>query len=256
MKPRSYTMAATSDWADLGAMAITNELMQRYGQPSPQQPVHITRIENVENNRYYQQQDIDLLVHSRNAQTNQHFQSAIEIKADTYPAGDLLHAADQGNFFFELVSNDTKNPRTPGCFVYCQADFLYYLFLSTGTLYTFPMEPIRQCVLKRIHFDEERFLYDPTPLTACKMPGLKATSTFIHGALAYRTWGVAIPIQLVLNWAKQDGIQVNKSNMLGSVYTCAQQTGQAQALMSKLAPSMQSHVQNFLMSSNSMNSGI
>ena len=191
----SYTMEGTSHWAGLGSLAISQELWNAYSNP------------------------VD---------------PSIEIKADTYAAGDFPGRSDQGNFFFELVSNDTRNPRTPGCFVYCEADHFYYLFLATGTLYTFDCKALQQSVLKRIGFDAERFLNDPRSLTDIRMPGLKHTSTRIGGVVRYRTWGVALPIAQVLRWAQEDGVRVQKRSMLNQVHSAACQMGMEQAFLDKV----------------------
>lgn len=230
----SYTMEGTSHWAGLGSLAISQELWNAYSNPVDPFKPRIVRIENVEDQPLYQKKDIDLLVHSYRPRTMDSAVSSIEIKADTYAAGDFPGRSDQGNFFFELVSNDTRNPRTPGCFVYCEADHFYYLFLATGTLYTFDCKALQQSVLKRIGFDAERFLNDPRSLTDIRMPGLKHTSTRIGGIVRYRTWGVALPIAQVLRWAREDGVRVQKRSMINQVHSAACQMGMEQAFLDKV----------------------
>lgn len=231
---QSYTMEGTSNWANLGSRAISQELWNAYSNPQDVTKPRILRIENVEDQPLYQKKDIDLLVHSYHPKTMDTVVKSIEVKADTYPAGDGPGKVDQGNFFFELVSNDTRKPRTPGCFVYCEADHFYYLFLATGTLYTFDCKALQACVLKRIGFDQDRFLNDPRSLSEINMRGLKHTSTRIGGIVRYRTWGVALPIAQVLQWAHEDGVAVHKRNMFNQVHQTAKQMGMEQAFLEKV----------------------
>lgn len=236
-------MEGTSNWANLGSRAISQELWNAYSNPQDATKPRILRIENVEDQPLYQKKDIDLLVHSYRPKTMDTAVSSIEVKADTYPAGDSPGMIDKGNFFFELVSNDTRKPRTPGCFVYCEADHFYYLFLSTGTLYTFDCKALQACVLKRIGFDKERFLNDPRSLSEINMRGLKHTSTRIGGIVRYRTWGVALPISQVLQWAREDGVRVQKRNMFDQVHQAAKQMGMEQAFMEKVPSDIRRLVQ-------------
>lgn len=238
MTHSSYTMEGTSHWAGLGSLAISQELWNAYSNPVDPSKPRIVRIENVEDQPLYQKKDIDLLVHSYRPRTMDSAVSSIEIKADTYAAGDFPGRRDQGNFFFELVSNDTRSPRTPGCFVYCEADHFYYLFLATGTLYTFDCKALQQSVLKRIGFDANRFLNSPRSLTEISMPGLKHTSTRIGGIVRYRTWGVALPIAQVLRWAHEDGVRVQKRNMFDQVHHAARQMGMEKAFLDKVPESI------------------
>ena len=240
---QSYTMEGTSRWAGLGSRAISQELWRAYSNPVDPRKPRILRIENVEDQPLYQKQDIDLLVHSYRPQTMDEDVSSIEVKADTYPAGDQPGRVDQGNFFFELVSNDTRKPRTPGCFVYCEADHFYYLFLATGTLYTFDCKALQASVLKRIGFDQDRFLNDTRALTEINMRGLKHTSTRIGGVVRYRTWGVALPIAQVLQWANEDGVRVQKRNMFNQVHQAACEMGMEAAFLEKVPHAIRQQLQ-------------
>ena len=236
-------MEGMSQWAGLGSLAISRELWNNYSNPADPSKMRIVRIENVEDQPLYQRKDIDLLVHSFRPLSQDTAVASIEIKADTYPAGDFPGKSDQGNFFFELVSNDTRNPRTPGCFLYCEADHFYYLFLATGTLYTFDCKALQKCVLKRIGFDKDRFLNDPRSLGEINMRGLKHTSTRIGGIVRYRTWGVALPIAQVLAWANEDGVRVQKRNMFDQVHQAAQQMNMESAFFAKVPPVIRTFVQ-------------
>jgi hypothetical protein len=84
-------------------------------------------VQNVEDDAAYQQADVDLLW------TTQKGRYKVEIK------GDRLHHT--GNFFFETVSNAQKE--TPGCFLYTEADLLFYYFVGTGILYILPVPETR-----------------------------------------------------------------------------------------------------------------
>ncbi len=94
-------------------------------------------LENVEGDPDYQKIDVDLL---RTTITRDY---TIEIKADRWH--------ETGNFFFETLSNREKG--TPGCFLYTEADFLFYYFPEPRTLYILPMLRTRQWFLA----DFERF---------------------------------------------------------------------------------------------------
>jgi hypothetical protein len=85
------------------------------------------KVINLENDPEYQAKDIDLLWRTPSGIVT------IEVKADRYDK--------TGNFFFETVSN--KETGTPGCFLYTEADFVYYYFIVTKKLYILPMPATR-----------------------------------------------------------------------------------------------------------------
>lgn len=87
---------------------------------------------NVEDNPFYQNKDIDLIL-----QTDKGIKY-IEIKGDR--VGDRT-----GNFFFETVSN--LNKMTDGCFLYTQADLLFYYFVNSKELYILPVKRTRKWFL-------------------------------------------------------------------------------------------------------------
>ncbi len=235
MDNQSYSMGSRLIWADLGADAVTRELLSTYGNPNTGREWYIEKVFNVEKDPAYQSRDIDLVVQSRNVVDGTVRTGHIEIKCDSYPAGDLGGRSDQGNFFLEIVSNDTKKPRTPGCFLYCEADFLYYLFATTGTLYVMPMQQVRASFLKRFALDEERVFRNPSSLTEITtIPGFKHTTTRIQGRPVYRTWGVAVPIRQVLQWAMEDGWALQKRHMLPAVLDAARAQGVMPALEAQM----------------------
>ncbi len=71
----------------------------------------------------------------------------LEVKADRW------HKT--GNFFFETVSNEAKG--TPGCFLYSEADYLLYYFVTPRTLYILPLPATRDWFLAHeARFEERR----------------------------------------------------------------------------------------------------
>jgi hypothetical protein len=103
------------------------------------------RIQNVEDNPAYQQIDVDLLW-STDKRCYQ-----VEIK------GDRWHQTC--NFFFETHSNKEKG--TPGCFLYTQADLLFYYFVVPRHLYILPMPATRDWFLANIQRFNERATTTP-----------------------------------------------------------------------------------------------
>lgn len=98
------------------------------------------RVQNVEGDPAYQRVDVDLLWTTRKRTYK------VEIK------GDRWHRT--GNFFFETTSNAEKG--TPGCFLYTEADLLFYYFLEPRILYILPMPATRQWFEANAHRFEER----------------------------------------------------------------------------------------------------
>lgn len=126
----------------------------------------ITReVRNVEDDRRYRQLDIDLVWKTTEGD------ETIEIKGDTY------HTT--GNFFFETLSNRERN--TLGCFMYTEADFVYYYFVTIKKLYVLPMPKIR--IWFQEHMNEFRE---------------RATETAAGRDSFYTTVGRLVPIARVL----------------------------------------------------------
>jgi hypothetical protein len=99
--------------------------------------VKVVDVKNVEDDREYQTQDIDLLCTLEiggNVKT-----ISIEIKGDT-------KAHLTGNFFFETISNEALG--TQGCFLKSEADLLFYYLIESDCLYIFPMNSIKSWFLK------------------------------------------------------------------------------------------------------------
>jgi hypothetical protein len=123
------------------------------------------KVVNVEAEPEYQAKDIDLLWHTRASLVT------IEVKADRH---------DQtGNFFFETVSN--KAAGTPGCFLYTEADFVYYYFVGPKKLYILPMPATRDWFAANLKNFKE-----------------VATTTPVRGG-SYTTVGRLVKIERVLN---------------------------------------------------------
>ncbi len=123
-----------------------------------------TCIQNVENELAFQQIDVDLIW------TRQNASNFVEIK------GDRWHKT--GNFFFETHSNFEKG--TPGCFMYTQADWLFYYFVVPRTLYILPMPATREWFVNYLNRFQER-----------------ATRTSVR-AKYYTTVGRLVPITVVM----------------------------------------------------------
>jgi hypothetical protein len=82
---------------------------------------------NVENEKHYQDMDVDLIWKTKDGDIK------IEVKGDRY------HTT--GNFFLETFSSEEL--QTPGCFMYTEADFVYYYFVGIKRLYIMPMPDTR-----------------------------------------------------------------------------------------------------------------
>ncbi|NIR51704.1 hypothetical protein GWO43_24320 [candidate division KSB1 bacterium] len=122
------------------------------------------KVKNVERDPIFQKMDVDLIW------TTKKDSYKIEIKADQW------HKT--GNFFFETLSNEEK--KTPGCFMYTEADLLFYYFVEMKRLYILPMPQTRKWFLsKKAKFKE------------------RATTTPVNGGY-YTTVGKLVPIDLVL----------------------------------------------------------
>ena len=129
-----------------------------------QQKPETVSIQNVELEPAYQKIDVDLIW------TTHQGSYQVEIKGDRYP--------HTGNFFFETDSN--KEKRTQGCFLYTQADLLFYYFIKPCTLYILPMPATRDWFLGNMN----RFREKPTRTSV--------------GNNYYTTVGRLVPIAVVM----------------------------------------------------------
>lgn len=160
MKYKKYTMDAASEVAkaathDIEAFLKKNE--------------HTISVLNVENDITYQQKDIDLIWICWNKSKTATKRVTIEIKGDRYH--------HTGNYFFETISNEAKD--TPGCFLYTEADYVFYYFIGIKELHILPMPATRDWFLRNI--DQFRETKTSTPV----------------GKGRYVTVGRLVPRQLV-----------------------------------------------------------
>ena len=162
-KKYKYTMEHTMGIAKQAASDIENYLK------SLPQTVDVV---NVEDHPTYQKKDIDVL-YFFNGKENVKKKTSIEIK------GDMHHHT--GNYFFETHSNLDKN--TPGCFMYTEADFLFYYYVKMKELHILPMKEARAWFIENI----ERFQQ-------------RGTSTQIGNKKkkGYRTAGRLVPRDILL----------------------------------------------------------
>jgi hypothetical protein len=127
-----------------------------------------TGLVNVENDPVYRKKDIDLLWSTK--QEAKVSEYSIEIKGDRYYT--------TGNYFFETISNEEKG--TSGCFLYTEADFIYYYFLEQRELHILPMPETRKWFIENMNRFKER-----------------KTSTLIKAANYYITVGRIVPRAIV-----------------------------------------------------------
>lgn len=132
-----YTMNETLKVAKQASMDIENYLKSK--------PETVSVI-NVEDDKRFQEKDIDLLwIYNHKGKEQM---KMIEIKGDRY--------SHTGNFFIETDSN--KNKGTPGCFMYCEADYIFYYFIDTGEINIMPMIRSRRWFKSNIDRFEEKKL--------------------------------------------------------------------------------------------------
>lgn len=161
MMCHQYKMREVLDVATQASQEIERWLLHRRDNGQN----NIVTIDNVENIHDYQKIDVDLLINYANRQV------LVEIKADRH------HTT--GNFFFETVSNVEKG--TLGCFLYTQADYIFYYFIHIQTLYVLPMPQVRQWFLNNIDNFSQR-----------------AVQTPVGGGRHYTTVGRLVPITDVI----------------------------------------------------------
>lgn len=158
---KQYDFKERNDLSKIGISKVVNYLY------SLKETVYV---DNVEDDREFQEFDIDLIHSTHNNVFN------IEVKADTY---------DSGNFFFETVSNATKG--TLGCFMYTCADYVHYYFTKYNTLYVLPMPATRDWFnINKFRFKEKKL------------------ATKNGNKLLYYSYGYAVPIRIVMN--EVDGV--------------------------------------------------
>lgn len=135
---KGYSMEETSRVAQEASLEVSSWL-----QSLPE----TVSVENVENDREYQKKDIDLLWTFKKDEKT--VTRKVEIKADRY--------YNTGNYFFETVSNAGKG--TPGCFMYSEADFLFYYFIEVRELHIIALNLVRKWFINEISRFPERKLF-------------------------------------------------------------------------------------------------
>lgn len=124
---------------------------------------------NVEGEPTYQVRDIDMIWVFIDRHGNER-KMTIEVKGDRWEK--------TGNYFFETISNKTKG--TPGCFLYTEADYIYYYFINTRELHRIPVEKTRNWFLQKMDEFKE-----------------KETSTPVGNGRYYITVGRLVPKSIV-----------------------------------------------------------
>lgn len=157
---RKYAMSAASAVALKAAIDVEAFLRKH---PATRKVV------NVESDAAYQAKDIDLLWQFKSKDAVK--EVSIEIK------GDRWHKT--GNYFFETTSNEGKG--TPGCFMYTEANYIYYYFVEERELHVLPMPATRNWFVQHLNDFKER-----------------KTSTPIRNGNTYVTVGRLVPRKRVL----------------------------------------------------------
>ena len=133
---RQYSMNAASSVAVQAAQDLETYLRNK--------PETI-EVLNVEDDPTCRAKDIDLIWTFRGSDGS-HAIVTIEIKGDRY-----YHT---GNYFLETISNEGKN--TPGCFLYTQADYIFYYFVAEKELHILPMPATRDWFQQHLHQFQEK----------------------------------------------------------------------------------------------------
>jgi hypothetical protein len=126
---KQHTMTYTTSVAKTAAADITHFLQTNWPQTVA---VHNVEDDPAYQEHAYQEHDVDLLWTTLDRFGRLRV-IPIEIKGDRYH--------QTGNFFFETVSNESR--QTPGCFLYTKAEWLFYYFVEIGMLYCLPMSEVR-----------------------------------------------------------------------------------------------------------------
>lgn len=104
---------------------------------------NVLYIEDVREDKVYQNKDIDIVVTLKN-----NTKVKVEIKTDTY---------DTGNIFYETMSCIETN--SIGCIEKTQADLILYYFINTKELYIFDTKEYKKWFNnKKYNFTKKKFL--------------------------------------------------------------------------------------------------
>jgi DNA adenine methylase len=159
---RDYSMDETLSVEEEALAAIVDYLENR---------PRTVAVRDVRHEPAYQAADVDLLWTVREGQ-DEAKTAKLEVKADRWH--------QTGNFFFETVSNKAKG--SPGCFLYTEADYLLYYFVTPRQLYILPLPATRDWFLANQHRYAER-----------------ETSTPVGQGEHYVTVGRLVPIAEVMD---------------------------------------------------------
>lgn len=132
------------------------------------------KVENVENDRYYQDKNINLIWQNKKSLTKKNI-ILISIKSDIYDQSD--------NLFFETDSNQEK--QKSGCFIYTEANLLFYYFTASRILYSVPMPKTRDWFNSKINYFSKY-----------------CTQTKV-GTSSYTNVGRLVPIQTLMREVKE-----------------------------------------------------
>lgn len=158
MAKKQYNFNEVNNVAKVGAAQLERWLLAQN---------QTIQVKNVEEDSTYQAIDVDLLWFTKKKAEGY----KVEIKVD--------RLYKTGNFFFETYSNLER--QTPGCFMYTEADLVFYYYLEPQHLFILPMPSTRDW------FIEHR-----------KSFNVRDTSTPV-GDSYYTTQGCLVPRQQVLD---------------------------------------------------------
>ena len=136
-------------------------------------------IKNVEDNKDYQKNDIDLVWIYKKGENN--LMISIEVKADRYTTG---------NFWLETLSNEEIG--TLGCFVKSKAKFLFYYFTVWDHMYIIPLKEAKSWFIKNMQRFKES----------------KTSTKDKYGNYQHTTVGRLVPINIMMK--ELEGIKLVK----------------------------------------------
>lgn len=123
-----YSMTECVDVTNEGTKDVVNWLSA----------IQDSEIVNVENVECFRKEDVDLLYFKIKGKMKEFYK--VEIKVD--------RNGNTGNYFFETISNTSKN--TEGCFLYSKCDMLFYYFINKKELHILAMNETREWFLENI----------------------------------------------------------------------------------------------------------
>lgn len=121
---------------------------------------------NVEKDKAYQHDDIDLLA-LKSKDGKFPTITKVEIKADTY---------ESPNYFAEYLSNDRTGAL--GCWFKTKSDIILYYFVKTGEIHMIPTKAAQRFVQNKINANKDAF---------------KSVTVSTGGSYAYHSKGYLVP---------------------------------------------------------------